>query len=73
MKNYVVEVKEGHHVVRMLSDREIEAVHRIVEFLRNTFESIQAAVYEIWNSIDDWFNALPAETKEALLNEHTTI
>lgn len=68
MRTYITEIKDGHHVVRMLSDKEIEAIKDFIERIKDLWERVRDKVIEIWEAIKDLIESLPEEEKEALLN-----
>jgi hypothetical protein len=68
MKSYITEVKDGHHVVRMLTDEEMETLKQAYEFIKDIYERVKAAVIEIWEGIKSLIDSLPPEMKEELLN-----
>lgn len=58
MKDYIIEVKNGHHHVRMLSDEEMrqykEAVETIVQFVQNLFDAVKKTVENIVENLNVW-------------------
>lgn len=54
MKDYVIEVKDGHHVVRMLSDEEIQIAKQIAEFFNNVLETVREVVENIVTGLSAW-------------------
>lgn len=58
MKDYIIEVKNGHHHVRMLSDEEMqqykEAAETIVQFVQNLFDAVKETVENIVENLNAW-------------------
>ena len=58
MKDYIIEVKNGHHHVRMLSDEEMrqykEAVETIVQFVQNLFDAVKKTVENMVTGLRVW-------------------
>ena len=58
MKDYIIEVKDGHHHVRMLSDEEMQqykaAAEAIVQFVQNLFDAVKETVENIVTGIRAW-------------------
>lgn len=54
MKDYVIEVKDGHHVVRMLSDEEIQIAKQIADFFNNVLETVREVVENIVTGLRAW-------------------
>lgn len=72
MKNYLIEIKDGHHHVRMLTDAEMDLISRAVEMFTDIFERVRSVVKQVVDNLYDFIEQLPEEKKEELLNEHTT-
>lgn len=54
MKDYVIEIKDGHHVVRMLSDEEIQIAKQIAELFNNVLETVREVVENIVTGLSAW-------------------
>lgn len=58
MKDYIIEVKDGHHHVRMLSDEEMQqykaAAEAIVQFVQNLFDTVKEAVENMVTGLRVW-------------------
>lgn len=58
MKDYIIEVKDGHHHVRILSDEEIQqykaAAEAIVQFVQNLFDAVKETVENIVTGLRAW-------------------
>lgn len=57
MKDYIIEVKDGHHHVRMLSVEEMrlkDAAEAVVRFVQNLFDAVKETVENIVTGIRAW-------------------
>lgn len=58
MKDYIIEVKDGHHHVRMLSDEEMQqykaVAETVVRFVQNLFDTVKETVENIVTDIRAW-------------------
>lgn len=58
MKDYLIKEVDGHHVVRMLSDEEMQrykaAAEAIVQFVQNLYDTVKVAVENIVTDIRAW-------------------
>lgn len=57
MKDYIIEVKDGHHHVRMLSDEEMRlkaAAEAVVRFVQNLFDTVKEAVENMVTGLRVW-------------------
>lgn len=54
MKDYIIEVKDGHHHVRMLSDEEIQIAKRAAEFFNSVLETVREVVENIVGNLKAW-------------------
>lgn len=54
MKDYIIEVKDSHHVVRMLSDEEIQIAKQIADFFNNVLETVREVVENIVTGLRAW-------------------
>lgn len=53
MKNYLIKVEKGHHIVRMLSEREMELAEAIRSVVQDVYDSVREIVSKAINWIDD--------------------
>lgn len=57
MKDYIIEVKDGHHHVRMLTDEEVQfkaAAEAVAEFFNNVLETVREVVENIVTGFRAW-------------------
>lgn len=66
--NYLINIRDGHHIVTMLTDEQIDAVGRIGELVQDVFEEVKEFVTRVFEDIRNIIDSLPVETKEELLN-----
>lgn len=59
MKDYIIKEVDGYHVVRMLSDEEMDVlqsakriVENVVEFIRGMVDNVATAINELVKNID---------------------
>lgn len=58
MKDYIIKEVDGHHVVRMISDEEMQrykaAAEAIVQFVQNLYDTVKVAVENLVTGIRAW-------------------
>ena len=66
---YTTEIRDGHHIVTMLTDEQIDIFNRLAELVQSVFDRVSEIVNTVFEGVRDIINSLPEETKEEIIND----